>query len=209
MQLTIFGATGRTGQPLVQQALEAGHTVVAFARTPSKLDVTHDRLTIVQGDVMEPKPVHTAVEGADAVLSALGHTSDSPDDMQTVGTRHIIDAMQRHGVDRLVSLAGAAVRHPRDTPSWGDRLMIGLMRLFASTMLEDARRHAELIRATDLDWTIVRPPRLTNGPHTGTYRTGYLQMGPMASIARADVADFMLRCATSDDFIHEEPMLCY
>jgi putative NADH-flavin reductase len=209
MQLTIFGATGRTGQPLVRQALDAGHTVMAFARTPSKLDLTHDCLRIVQGDVMDAEPVHRAVDGADAVLSALGHTSDSPDDMQAVGTRHIIDAMQAHDVRRLVSLAGAAVRHPRDTPSWGDRLMIGLMRLFASAMLEDARRHAELIRATDLDWTIVRPPRLTNGPHTGTYQTGYLQMGPMASIARADVADFMLRCATSDDFIGEEPMLCY
>jgi len=209
MQLTIFGATGRTGQPLVQQALDAGHAVTAFARTPAKLDGTHDRLHIVQGDVIDPEPVHTAIDGADAVLSALGHTSNTSDDMQTVGTRHIIDAMQAHGVRRLVSLAGAAVRHPRDTPSWGDRLVIGLMRLFAATMLEDARQHVEVIRATDLDWTIVRPPRLTNGPHTGTYQTGYLQMGPMASISRADVADFMLRCAASDDFTHEEPMLCY
>jgi putative NADH-flavin reductase len=158
---------------------------------------------------MDPEPVHTAIDGANAVLSALGHTSGTPDDMQTVGTRHMIDAMQAHGVHRLVSLAGAAVRHPRDTPSWGDRLMTWMMETFASTMLNDVRRHAELIRATDLDWTIVRPPRLTNGPHTGSYQTGYLQMGPTASIARADVADFMLRCATSDDFVREEPMLCY
>lgn len=209
MQLTVFGATGRTGQPLVRQALSAGHTVVAFARTPAKLDATHDSLRIVQGDVMDPEPVHAAIDGADAVLSALGHTAGTPNDMQTVGTRHIINAMQAHSVRRLVSLAGAAVRHPRDTPSWGDRFMTWMMETFAGTMLNDVRRHAELIRATDLDWMIVRPPRLTNGPHTGAYQTGYLQMGPTASISRADVADFMLHCATSGDFVREEPMLCY
>ncbi len=117
--------------------------------------------------------------------------------------------MQAHGVRRLVDLTGAAIRHPRDTPNWGDRLMTWLMETFASALIEDARQHADVIRATDLDWTIVRAPRLTDGDHTGTYRTGYLQMGPTASISRADVADSMLHLVTSDDFVHEEPMLCY
>jgi uncharacterized protein YbjT (DUF2867 family) len=83
------------------------------------------------------------------------------------------------------------------------------METMAPAMIEDERTHAEVIRASDRDWTIVRAPRLTDGARTGTYRTGYLKMGLGASIARADVADYLLRLATSDEQVGEEPMLCY
>jgi putative NADH-flavin reductase len=207
MTLTVFGATGRTGQPVVRQALDAGHTVVAFARTPSKLDVQHDNLAVVQGDVTDAASVKEAVDGADAVVSVLGHAEGAPDDVVTVGTRHILDAMRAHGVQRLVSMTGAAVQSEKDPSYWGSNLAAWLMETMAPAMIEDERTHAEVIRASDFDWTIVRAPRLTDGPYTGTYRTGYLKMGLGASISRTDVADFLLRLATSDEYVGEEPML--
>jgi putative NADH-flavin reductase len=216
MTLTVFGATGRTGRPLVEQALLEGHAVRAFVRSRDKLadqqNLSDDLLTAVEGDVTDAAPVAQAVRGADAVLSALGHAEGAPDDVQTVGTRHIVSAMQTHGVERFVSETGAGVKDERDEKHLGGRLMSGLLGLAQPKVLEDARNHAEVIRQSEgLDWVIVRAPRLTNGPRTGTYREGYLKLGPLAKIARADVADFMLREATSDErrYHREAPMVSY
>jgi uncharacterized protein YbjT (DUF2867 family) len=215
MTLTVFGATGRTGRPLVEQALLKGHAVRAFVRSKEKLadqqDLSDDLLTPVEGDVTDAAPVARAVRGADAVLSTLGHAEGAPDDVQTVGTRHIISAMETHSVRRLVSETGAGVSDPNDEPHLGGRIMNGLLGLVAPKVAEDARGHAEAIRQSGLDWVIVRAPRLTQGPHTGTYREGYLQLGPFDKIARADVADFMLREATPEGqrWHREAPMVAY
>src|SRR5436853_97757 len=101
MKLAIFGATGRTGFPLVKQALEAGYEVVALIRTPTKMPLQHDRLMLVQGDAMNPVDVEKVVQGTDAVISVLGHSKDSPKDLQTVATPNIVAAMQKYGVKRL------------------------------------------------------------------------------------------------------------
>jgi putative NADH-flavin reductase len=213
MHIAVFGATGRTGRHIVTQALEAGHAVTAFVRSRDKLadqqDLSNERLAVVEGDVKNPDAVDRAVEGADAVLSALGHTSTSDTDVQTVGTRHIVEAMQAHSVERIISETGAGVSDPKDPPrSLGGRIMGGLLKFFAGDVLDDAEAHATVLRASDLDWTIVRAPRLTDGPHTGQYRTGYLDLGLSAQISRADVADFMLALATGDaDYHQEAPMV--
>ena len=213
MKLAVFGATGRTGKHLVRQALEAGHEVVAFARNPAKLaDVglpaEHERLRVVEGDVKDTDRVAEAVEGADAVLSAIGHTKTSAKDVQTVGTQNILRAMERHGVRRLVSETGAGVADPKDGKrSFGAKLMGGMLKLFAPAVLEDAEGHAAALRAGDAAWTMVRAPRLTDGDHTGAYETGYLDLGPGAKISRADVADFMLKLALEGGYEREAPMI--
>src|SRR5438876_10489552 len=102
MKLAIFGATGRTGIPLVEQALAAGQEVVALARTSSKLPIQHPKLTVIQGDVLNQADVEKVVQSCNAVLSVLGHRKESPRDMQTVAIRHIIAAMEKYGVKRLV-----------------------------------------------------------------------------------------------------------
>ena len=213
MKLAVFGATGRTGRHIIEQALAAGHEVTAFVRDPSKLaDVGlpahHERLAVVEGDVQDADRVAEAVEGADAVLSALGHTKTSAKDVQTVGTRHLLRAMEEHGVKRLISETGAGVADERDGKrSLGARLMGGMLKLLAPDVLEDAEGHAAALRASDARWTMVRAPRLTNGPHTGLYRTGYLDLGPGAKVPRADVADFMLKLALEGGYEREAPMI--
>jgi putative NADH-flavin reductase len=212
--LAVFGATGRTGKHIVSQALNDGYAVHAFVRNLAKLskqqEADHDRLHPVQGDVTNEDDVGDAVAGSDVVLSALGHAEGAPDDVQTVGTQHMLNAMAKHDVRRIVSETGAGVSHPDDEEHWGARIMSGMLKLFQPAVLEDAENHADALQQSDRDWIIVRAPRLTNGEHTGTYRTGYLKMGPTASISRADVAHFMLSLATGgDEYVREMPMICY
>lgn len=123
MKLAIFGAAGRTGIPLVQQALEGGNDVVALVRTPSKLSIKNERLTMVQGDAAHLADVERAVQGADAVLSVLGHVKGSEPDILTQAIRNIITAMDKYDVKRLVSLSGASVYAPQDKPKLVNRLI--------------------------------------------------------------------------------------
>lgn len=209
MNIAIFGATGKSGRHLVEQALAAGHAVTAHARDPSRIATQHERLKVVRGDVQTGAGVEDAIKGSDAVLSALGHTRGSAKDVHAVGTSHILRAMQSHGVRRLVSLTGAGVRDERDPPYWGAALPRLLLNLIAPGVLPDAEAHARLIRASDRDFVIVRAPRLTDGARTGVYRVGYLKLGLGASISRADVADFMLKQLTDDTYLRQAPMVSY
>ena len=209
MKLVIFGASGRTGRPLVEQALQAGHDVVAFVRDPARLPLTHERLQVVQGDVLDAGQVAQAIEGADVVLSALGHTKGSPDRVQTIATEYIVKAMQTHGVKRLISLTGAGVRDPQDKPKLVDRVIRGLLVLLQRNVLRDAEQHAEVIRRSGLEWVIVRGPRLTEGPHTGMYRVGSIGKNSGTQASRADIADFMLKQVTDTTYLGQAPVVSY
>ena len=205
MNIAVFGATGRTGRPLVEQALAAGHDVIAFVRDPAKLAIEDERLSLVEGDVNDSEAVERAVVNADAVVSVLGHTDSSQDDVLEVGGRNIVDAMQTHEVKRLVTLVGAGVRHENDDVGLGGKVMGVLLKTLSGDLLEDSKRHVEAFYASNLEWTVVRVPRLTEGEHTGEYRAGYLSLGMRDTISRADVADFMLRLATSEEYVREMP----
>ncbi|MCA9874446.1 MAG: SDR family oxidoreductase [Anaerolineales bacterium] len=207
MKLTIFGASGRTGRPLMMQALDAGHEVTAFVRTPAKLDVQHENLTVVQGDVRNPTQVETAVTGADAVLSVLGPTANTPDYQVCQGTEHILTAMKKHGVRRLVISAGAGVGDPADAPRPVNKLINLLLRLVSPHVYEDMKRTVDLVRASDLDWTIVRVPRLTDDPPTGQVKTAYVGKGMGMRITRADMASFMLQQVDDTRFIRQAPAI--
>ena len=212
MHLALFGATGRTGRPLLRQALGRGHTVTAFVRDPAKLAEQHggvpDGVTVVQGSVADADAVARAVEGADAVLLALGHAKGSPKDVMTASADHVVRAMQRHGVRRVVTVTGAGVRQPVDNPGFGDKLMRTILGTVAPALLRDSEAHVRRLQESGLDVTAVRAPRLTNDDATGRYETAAtLQMGMGGKVARADVADFMLKAVEDDLFVGEAPMI--
>lgn len=207
MKLVIFGATGRTGIPLVQQALDAGYEVVAFVRSPAKMPIKHERLALVQGDAMNAADVEKAVQDADVVLSALGHTKNTPRNMQAVATEHIIRAMEKHGVKRFVSLTGAGVAAPQDQPKLINHVIKFLLKTLSGDVLKDAEHHAEIIRKSTIEWVIVRGPMLTEGPHTGKYRVGWVGINTGPRISRADVADFMLKQVKEDNYLKQAPMI--
>ena len=212
MTLAIFGATGRTGAPLVRQALSRGHTVTAFVRSPDKLAEQHggvpEGVTVVQGTIADTDAVSRAVEGADAVLLALGHAKDSPPDVMTAAADHVVRAMQQHGVRRLVTVTGAGVRLPEDDPGLGDKAMGFILGTVAPALLRDSEAHVRRLQESGLDVTAVRAPRLTDGDHTGQYETAAtMRLGLGAKVSRADVADFMLRAVEDDLFVQEAPMI--
>lgn len=206
-KITVFGATGRTGKHIVTQALQGGYRVVAFARTPSKLDAGEERLTVVQGDILEAGKVAGALEEVDAVISALGPTTNTPDYQVSRGMDHILSGMQAHGVRRLVVSVGAGVRDPNDQPGLVENLISWMVRTFSRHVYEDMRKVYEKVRESDRDWIIVRVPMLTDSPKTGTVRVGYVGKGVGARLSRADMANFMLEQVENDDYLHQAPVI--
>jgi putative NADH-flavin reductase len=203
VRLSVLGATGGTGQQIIAQAVEAGHHVVAVARRPQAVGAPGPRLTIVSGDVLDPAWRGSGIEGADAVLSALGaRTGRAPTNLYSASTAAVLDAMTAHGARRLVCVSATPVG-PADQQAWLDRRVAHpiLSRLFGG-LYADMRRMEEVLAASDADWTVFRPPRLTDGPATGRYRTAVgTQLARAWTLARADLAAAMLAAVTDSSLI--------
>ena len=186
MRLAVFGGTGNTGRHLIEQALRKGHEVTALAGDPGRLPA-HPHLHAVAGDVRDEQPVREVVAGAHAVLSALGERGRTTT-VCTDGIRNILHTMQNLGIRRLLAMSAHGVAESRHSNLYvrlGWKLMRGVM--------QDKERMESLIRASNTNWTVVRPARTINGPHTGDYRSGTaLRLGSMAKISFADLASFML-----------------
>ena len=205
--LALFGATGKTGRHVLSQALDAGHHVRALARRPEGLDA-HARLTIVAGDVRDGDAVRETVRGSDAVVSVFGQVKGSPPTLQTEGTQAIVDAMAEQGIRRIISLSGGGLpAEEHDEPKVPDKIIRWLLRRLSPAVLDDAISHLAVLRASGLDWTVVRGPRLTDAPATGTYRVGWVGVNASTQIARADLARFILTQLDDDTFVHELPFV--
>lgn len=194
MRLTIFGASGGTGRQLVEQALAGGSQVTAVVRDPARLGVpAHPRLRVVTADIMDPASILPAVTGADAVLTAAGPRGTGPTTVITDSVRSIAAAMGKAGTARLVALSGSIVAD--DGESFYLRYVLKPIarRTFLKNVCADMRLAEAAIAATDLNWTIMRPPSLTDGPATGKYRTA-LDRGLTRGIrvSRPDLAACML-----------------
>jgi putative NADH-flavin reductase len=205
MNLVIFGASGATGRELVSQALNRGHLVTAFVRTPSKLTLTHERLKIVQGDVINYPQVEDAVKNQQAVISALGVSKLlRPDPAVVQGVQHIVQAMEKQQVTRLVYQSAFAVPENRSELGFFVDKVLGFV--LRNEVGDHAIKEA-LIRKSSLEYILVRPSTLTNGPITGKCRHGerILSSSLISPISRADVADFMLRQVSGNAYVHKAP----
>jgi putative NADH-flavin reductase len=207
VRVLVFGASGATGRHLVSQALEGGHHVTAFVRDPARLMTRHERLSLVQGDVADAAAVARGVAGQDAALSALGVGAPLRHDQAVIdGVGQIVKAMERQGVRRLVYLSTTGVRESRAEAGFFVRLMA------ASLIRHEIADHEVkegLVRASTLDWTIVRAPLLTNGRRTGVYRAGedVAARSPLPKLSRADVAEFMIQQLDDASFLRKAPRL--
>ena len=204
MKLLIFGATGLTGRELVKQALGRGDAVTAFVRTPAKLSLEHDHLTVVQGDVTDPASVERAVAGHDAVLCALGASgifSRTP--AITRGVRNIVRGMEGLGVERFVYESALGVGDSRADASFFVRHIV--IPFILRHPYADHEEDERTIKASTLAWTIVRPTNLTNGARRGHYQTGahLKDPFPFGTISRADVAHFMLEQTRADTNVRQ------
>jgi putative NADH-flavin reductase len=190
MRLTIFGATGKSGECLVNQALAQGHQITAVVRDPKRLNVpSNERVRVVTADVMDPDGIVVTVADADAVLSALGPPQKGPTTVLQDSTRSIIAAMDKSRSRRLVTtISGSMVDDTGDGPFLR---YVGkpMARRMLKNVCSDMRQAESEIHASDLDWTIVRPPRLTDKAGIGKYRKAVDQnVSRGFTISRADLA---------------------
>jgi putative NADH-flavin reductase len=208
VNLLVFGATGPTGQHIVAQALEQGHDVTALARHPDRLAARSPRLHLVAASVPDaPQAVSDAVRGKDAVISALGvGQSFNARGLIAGSARVIVSGMQRARLRRLIFISAIGVGHTYPLPL--------PMAIFTRTLLRgiyaDKKVGEDVIRASDLDWTLVHPTMLTNGPRTGRYRVGErLPFGGMPKVARADVAHFVLSQLNDSSYLRKTVLVSY
>ena len=201
--LIIIGANGGIGRQAVDQALSGGYRVTALVRNPAKLPITHPNLQIVQADVTRPLSLSGLFAGHDAVISAIGVSggfSDHPTTLYSKGALNILREMKQAGLKRAFFISASAVETNPLLPFLFRLASRYIIQKLLANMYADLRLMESEIKETDLDWTIVRPPRLTDAKLTGNYRMAvnqFLKNG--LKISRADTAHFMLSHIQSAD----------
>jgi len=198
MKIVIFGANGQTGRLLSSQALEEGHETVAVTRRPAEFPIADPPLTVAGVDVRDASSLAAVVRGADGVLSTLGvRFSMRPIDTYSVGMRNIVAAMKQTNVRRLVVVSSTGAYHypNRVDAPFALRIVEPIItRTIGKTTYDDQRRMEDIVRASDLDWTIVRPSGLFDLPAATNYVAGEVE--PVGGFtARIDLADYMTKLA--------------
>lgn len=193
MKLTVFGATGGIGREIVRQALASGHEVTAVVRDPAGFTAGGDKLTVFRSDLSDPEALREAVAGRDAVLSGLGARSRADAGVAARLTRSVLRAMEAAGTRRLLVVSAAPVGPVPDGQAVVDKAMLAIVNSLLKGIYDDLRAMEAELAASATDWTSVRPPKLTDKPLTGRYRSVVGGNPPRGrSLARADVAHAML-----------------
>jgi putative NADH-flavin reductase len=209
--IALFGGSGRTGKLFIMQAAEK-YRIRALVRNPQKLQLSHPNLELIQGDTLNATDVEKTIQGADGVVSLLGHVEGSQADFQTRSITHAIGAMKKHGVKRLLSLTGGGVPDPvNDKPGLMDKAILFIMgRLTGRAMrnrLLDGIEHGRVIQASGLDWTIVRAPVLTLEPATHKTEVGHVGRVKGIKLTREDLAAFILKEIEEGSYIGKLPYI--
>ena len=208
--ILVIGASSGTGLETVKRAVEEGYRVRAFARSANQISLDDVNLERFAGDALVPADIHRALAGTDVVIQALG-VKAGPEmvvrrtKLFSTATRVLVEAMQAEGVSRLVALTGFGAG---DSRNQGGCLFDLGFNAILGRVYDDKNVQEHLIRSSDLDWTIARPVILTDRPATDRYRVELdpANWGP-GTIARADVADFLVRQVASREYLHKAPVL--
>jgi putative NADH-flavin reductase len=206
MKLLVLGATGPTGRLVVERALESGDEVTVLARRPEALDALAGRVTVVAGDATSSAEVAKAMAGQEVVISALGRgRSIRAEDFFTNAATAVVDAAKQTGVSRLVWMTSFGVG---ETFKDANALQRVMYRTFLKNIYTNKELSERTIRSSGLEWTLVYPSALSNGPAKGAYTVGdHVEMKMAARISRADVADFMVKAARSPEWIHRNAVI--
>ena len=207
-KIVIFGATGGTGMQLVKQALEDGHEVTAFVRTPSKLAITNKNLNVCKGDVLNYDDVCQAVKNNEVVLCALGMPASDKSTLRADGTSNIIKAMKENDLDRIICQTSLGFGDSKEVLPWHMKYII--VPFILKNAFRDHELQEEIIENSKLNWTIVRPGNMTNGDKTKIYNFGFKPTDRIKlKVSRADVAHFMLKQISTNQYLQRKVGISY
>ncbi|WP_456271157.1 NAD(P)-dependent oxidoreductase [Bacillus sp. AK031] len=197
MNIIVFGATGGTGNQVVNQLLAEGHEVTVVVRELSRFQLNHPNLKAVKGDVLERESFEEYINGKDVVISALGVNHRNPTTVYSEGTENILNVMESSGIQRIICLSSGTIALPPDTPHLA-KLFINLtIKQIYKNLYQDMEQMERIVKRSTLDWTVIRPPRLTDGPKTLDYRITINEPMKKAKgvrgISRADLADCIVK----------------
>lgn len=204
MKLLILGGTGATGKVLMNKAIKNNHEVTVLVRSPSKILLEHQKLTVIEGDVLDLEILNKAFKDQDVIVSCLAGDDNNKSDVITRMTQNIIEAMSNNNLKRYISISSAGVH---DEFSFLTNLIV---KMFYRNAIADHKSAVELIMKSPLDYTVARPLSLTDGPCTQSYRqtsVGVPRGGK--NISRCDLADFLLKVAEEQSYIKETVALAY
>lgn len=191
MKIAVLGATGRTGRPLVHELLRRGHEVVVLVRDPAKLEKLADSVEVIPGDSRDSAALDQLLSGVDAVISALGPAAREAS-LHTETARALVAAMTAAGVTRFVGVSGAGIDVPGDEKTTSARVISKLIQTLGGAVVKDKPAEYQVYAASGLDWTLVRPPRLRDGPATGRLEHHAHRSTRSTRILRADLATFLV-----------------
>jgi putative NADH-flavin reductase len=210
----IIGANGGIGRQCVDQALALGHRVKALVRNPAKLRLSHPNLQVVQGDITAPYSFTDFLPGTDLIISAIGTSAgfsgDRPTTLYSLGAGNLLREMKETGVNRVFFISASAVETNPLLPFFFRLISRYIIQKLLANMYSDLRIMEKLVKESGLDWTIVRPPRLTDSAATGNYRMAvnrFLKNG--LKISRADTAHFMLSHIQSEQLYQSIVEIAY
>jgi putative NADH-flavin reductase len=196
-KLLIIGANGGIGRQCVELALQAGHHVTALLRDPTKLDIGHPNLEIIKGDIMRPETFENYLENNDAIISAIGVSggfgSDKPTTLYSLGNETLLQTMDKKGIKRAFFISASAIEISPVLPFYVRLAEKYIVQKLLKHMYADLTLMEKLIKESNADWTIIRPPQLSDKPVTGNYRIAINTfLKNCLKISRADVAHFII-----------------
>lgn len=193
-KIIVFGATGGTGKQVVEQALQDGLQVVAVVRKPETLNIRHPNLKIVKGDVLQPNTFENEMKHIDAVISCLGIPKVQPTSLYSDSMQNIINAMQNTNTNRVLCISSGAIDIPPKSSFIMTFLLKNVLQRIYKPVYADMRLMENKLIHSNLNYTVVRAPKLTDGKKTGKYRVVTQQpLRKIPTISRSDLADYMLK----------------
>lgn len=204
MKIAVLGANGATGKIFVEKALAAGHEVQAGVHSGGLPE--QDNLRVMQIDGMNYEQVQQLLEGCDAVVSLVGHGKHTPGFMQTATITNVLNAMDKLGIKRLVSLTGTGARMPGDKPSMTDRLLNAVIARVDPGRIHDGKAHLAVLCESKIDWTVLRVLKLRGGNYTGTVHLS--KTGPAELLtSRSKVAQAVLQVLNDTSYKQSAPII--
>jgi putative NADH-flavin reductase len=209
MKIAILGSTGFVGKVLIKKAIAAGYQVKTLARNPEKLEEIKDKIEIIKGSVFESSSVELAIEGSEVVLSTIGPPTGKPCDptQYEKAMKEIVRIMDKNGIKRYIHIGGAAhLGGENEVWNFSRKLLRLFLNLFGKQILVAKHLEWEVLKKSNLDWTLVRPPRIANEPASGNI-SGDGKMLNRLKISVEDLTDFILEQITSKEWIRKAPLV--